>query len=247
MKILPAEQGLPVVARPLRHDPPIEDYGHFRQCLRWDFGFTCAFCLLHEADLAEYGVEGTGTTAVEHWIPRSTRSDLANQYSNCLYICRYCNGARSNRPVVGGSGTLLDPRVEAWSEHFEVRDFEMFAKIDDPDAEYTADTYDFADRRKTAMRRGRAQFLAFLWKVLEDPELPSAALRAVADTQDPVERDRILDDVERFELERRLALRQASRFLAVPADAKSCRCAAPAELPAWLSQQLVEVPDILEP
>jgi hypothetical protein len=44
-----------------RQHLPIEgSYSSFRPCVRWEFGFSCAFCLLHEADVMLSGAEGWG-------------------------------------------------------------------------------------------------------------------------------------------------------------------------------------------
>jgi len=31
---------------------------------------------------------------VEHFIPKSEEAEGWNRYSNCFYICRYCNNVR---------------------------------------------------------------------------------------------------------------------------------------------------------
>jgi hypothetical protein len=41
-----------------QHKPPEAKYKTYRACLRWEFGFSCAFCLLHETDLMPCGAEG---------------------------------------------------------------------------------------------------------------------------------------------------------------------------------------------
>jgi hypothetical protein len=106
-----------------RHEPkPVrgeQGYQAFRACLRWDFGFTCAFCLSHEADLAGgRSIEGLGVMGVEHGLPQSKNPLRRNDYSNCFYACRYCNGARGIRARSVGEGSLLDPTQVAWSDHF---------------------------------------------------------------------------------------------------------------------------------
>lgn len=97
MPTLPSRTNLPdAIER--THTPAAGRYPTYRPCLRWDFAFACAFCLIHEADLAEHGVEGTGLTSIEHRVPRSDPSageSLTDDYSNCYYACRFCNGSRS--------------------------------------------------------------------------------------------------------------------------------------------------------
>lgn len=111
----------PPTARTRVHAPARHPYESFRACLRQDFEFTCALCLLHESDLAPLGVEGTGLFTVEHIEPQSTRPDLAEVYRNCLYACRFCNTRRGDLPVRRADGArLLDPTRDGWSDAFEV-------------------------------------------------------------------------------------------------------------------------------
>ena len=69
-----------------RHTPRslkgAKGYQAYRPCLRWEFGFSCAFCLVHEVDLAPYPIAGSGLTQVEHFIPKSrdeTRRNIPRQ------------------------------------------------------------------------------------------------------------------------------------------------------------------------
>ena len=94
MKKLPI---LPAVTLPWRekffrrHTPsPVQGgdgYREYRACLRWEFGFSCAFCLCHESDLMLAGTEGWGLMQIEHFSPKSSDPDGRNDYSNCFYLC----------------------------------------------------------------------------------------------------------------------------------------------------------------
>src|SRR5437868_5698501 len=95
-----------------RHAPPRAHYATYRACVRWEFGFSCAFCLTHEADLLDHGVEGTGLTSIEHRLPQShdESGGSINDYGNCFYACRFCNRARGVEALVDTDGRrLLDP------------------------------------------------------------------------------------------------------------------------------------------
>ena len=54
-------------------------YEKYRRCLRWEFGFTCSFCLLHESDfhvgLAAIPAAGSGLFTIEHLLARSTNPE----------------------------------------------------------------------------------------------------------------------------------------------------------------------------
>ncbi len=123
MKILPKSTEPPDRKVRRRHNPEARTgrrgYRSYRDCLRWEFGFSCGFCLLHEADLAAHGAEGLGIMGVEHFVPVAAATEAINDYANCFYACRLCNGARSNVPVSLLGKRLLNPCDDVWAEHFE--------------------------------------------------------------------------------------------------------------------------------
>lgn len=194
-----------------RHTPGDVDatYRVFRDCLRWEFGFTCSICLLHELDVVKYGGEGWGTTQIEHIMPRSHRPDLIGSYSNLLYICRLCNGARSDTDIVDHLGRrLLDPTSDVWSKHFHVVGDALRPLSDD--AEYTEDVYNMNDARKAKLRRKRREFITNLRVLLESRE---ADLR-----QRPEEERAITRDIRRLKSMR-------NELPWIPSDKPmSCRC-----------------------
>lgn len=161
MKILP-RRTLPSPTRVDRRHRPTRAkhrYGYraYRACLRWEFGFTCAFCLLHEADLAEHGAEGLGLLGIEHFRPVSSGREGVNEYDNCFYCCRLCNEARAAAPGAGPQGArLLNPCSTPWGRSFQVTDDDCLQPPpDDADALYTAAVYDLNDPRKITLRSFR--------------------------------------------------------------------------------------------
>lgn len=138
MRILPPQTQPPASPITRRHEPsPSRQWTLYRDCLRWDFGFTCPFCLLHEADLfGGAGGEGLGGMTTEHRIARSVDDSLAGDYSNCLLACRFCNRSRSNSPTRLGDRRLLDPTQDAWADHFVVSGDEIVPVEKSTDASY---------------------------------------------------------------------------------------------------------------
>jgi 5-methylcytosine-specific restriction endonuclease McrA len=125
-----------------------------RQCLRWEFGFTCAFCLTHESDLAFCGAEGTGLTAIEHFVPRSVDPGRLHDYSNLFYICYSCNRARGRQPVEEKLGRrLLNPCEAVWAAHFE-RVGNRLEPLDE-NARYTEKLYKLNSGAKMQIRAAR--------------------------------------------------------------------------------------------
>jgi hypothetical protein len=245
MRVLP-EFTSPATERLDRtHVPPEGAYPTYRDCLRWEFGFTCAFCLLHEADLVAYGADGTGLFAVEHAELRSARPDLEDDYGNCFFVCRFCNGARGKRPRTDADGNrLLDPCTDAWGDHFEVRRDRLRAVRGDADARYTHEAYDLDDERKVRRRRNRRGHLLAIRRTLRAQHKIDALLKLAQNAS--LKDRRVLTSAAR---ELNLNLGQAKedilRFRAIPEDAPSgCRCGTGVthQLPAWLLAQTDDVP-----
>jgi len=140
-----------------RHLPAsVKNYALFRGCLRWEFGFTCAICLLHERDIMAYGVEGWGTMTVEHMIARTQDPNLTGSYANLLYVCRLCNQSRSDTDVFSVDGQrLLDPTRDIWADHFRVSGDKLEPL--DSDAEYTEEVYAINEPRRRKLRRLRRE------------------------------------------------------------------------------------------
>jgi len=228
-----------------RRHAPIGAWPAYRPCLRWEFGFTCAFCLLHEADFVEHGAEGTGLFATEHHVARAAAPALADVYANCFYACRFCNGARGALPLESTRGQkLLHPCREAWGARFRAEGDRLAYAPSDEDAEYTHRTYRLDDRRKQVMRRHRREAIAEARRALEEAPRLIADLLAHARRVRRAERRELLAAAAELHRVVRAARTQLERYAAVPADHdRACRCAAEsAQLPAFLEAQLVDTP-----
>jgi hypothetical protein len=245
---LPAPWRIERLHRP-RGSGARKGFQRYRSCLRWEFGFTCAFCLLHEADLVEHGAEGTGLTSVEHFAPVSAQQETSNQYANCFYACRFCNRARGTAPVVTREGRrLLNPCDDVWGDCFLVSSEDLLLPAEgDPDAAYTAQAYDLNDPRKVVMRRSRRERLEeWLQLLREGPNLEAELLQRT-DAATPTERAR--QNLEAARSLRRCieaALRDIQRYAVIPDDADaSCHCGSPPplEIPAWLGDQTPRLDD----
>jgi len=230
-----------------RHSPRPASFNLYRPCLRWEFGFSCAFCLCHEADFG-ISIEGSGATHIEHFVPQDVAPHRRDDYSNCFYVCGYCNRARLNAPNRSPAGhTLLDPCEGSWGEIFKLADDKILPQIEaDGNALYTIDTYDLNEPRKLARRKLRSKIIGQRVKVLEEcreqmekwvvvaSEKREDAFTALA--REMVEglrsrRDMALDDLVRW-------------FPAIPRDCdRSCRCGNDRNhsLPTVLDEQTIDL------
>ena len=251
MDVLPAQIQLPSAAIDRRHAPPERPYKNYKACLRWEFGFTCAFCLLTEADVCEYSVERTGLFWIEHFLTRIAHPDHRNLYANCLLSCRFCNNSREQTTHAGGlMGGLLDPTKESWAAHFylEGDDAEYIRpNMADRDAIYTWETYRIDDPEKVARRRMRAQRLSRAIDALD--VLPGLAttleMEACRATEPSVisERLRRAKAVREQLIECRAIVRRYSAIPLTGAPAKCvCKTTPELSLPSWLAAQCRRIP-----
>jgi hypothetical protein len=249
MKILPLQTRPPSTKVDRCHVPrPTAGrfgYQGYRACLRWEFGFTCAFCLLHESDFVEYGAEGLGLLGVEHFVPVSAEGD-ANSYENCFYACRLCNGSRSDAPVVDLLGRrLLEPCGHTWADHFQAAPDDRLRPMDgDPDAAYTHATYDLDDPRKMEIRCARRRRIEVRLLILsEGLDLLEPLLDRLR-REPPEQRADLLRVAEQLRRGMDQAVTELLRYAAVPRDADAgCRCGRNDHhrLPAGLADQLLDI------
>ncbi len=245
---------LPPVTRPWRetigrlHRPLVakgsKGFQSYRACLRWEFGFSCAFCLCHESDLAPYGVEGSALTHVEHFIPQSLNATQRNDYYNCFYICRFCNvskGATYSDDAEGRS--LLNPCTHAWLEFFTVSRDEILPRDEDGDAAYTSDVYELNDPRKKRMRRLRRLTIGQCTGFLRRSRTIEHALLDNVQSGGGIEYVDVAREIVR---QRRRAYMDLLKFRAVPHDCDtSCACGHHLhhQLPGSLLEQNLDLED----
>lgn len=247
VELLPIRTALPAQPQKRRHAPREGSWKGYRACLRWDFGFTCPFCMLHEGDLAEYGAEGERVVWIEHFQLRKVEPDLADVYENCLLSCAYCNDDRGSKPNTDVHGrSLLDPTTVAWAEHFIWEDHKLRPKPGDADAEYTYTAYKLDNPRKLGRHSMRPKLIRTHQMLLQDlarligkrQRQAQAAWRA-GDLPKALER---LEQARERQLAFDTLAEQMRRFSAVPNDCPTrCRCGDHADLtlPSWLARQTV--------
>lgn len=254
---------LPEVTQPWRrkidrcHRPPQArgetGYREYRACLRWEFGFTCAFCLSHESDLMRATTEGWAVMQVEHFEPKTRNPGRINDYENCFYICRLCNTARSNAPNRDAQGReMLNPCDAVWQDHFEIADDEIRPRKDlDQNAVLTSERYDFGDRRKVRLRRVRRELILERLGYLEDASLLMADLYDDIGAGGP-SKVKHVDMIELLDRQRMSAYKDLLQYAAVPSDPSdsplSCSCGPGHShtLPRVLDEQMIDLSEILD-
>ena len=95
-------------------------YRPYKPFLQADFNKRCGYC--NDLDVVCGGWRGFH---IDHFRPKSLFDELANEYSNLVYACPYCNIAKSNdwpgnaeKNIIKGKG-YLDPCDSNFDNHFE--------------------------------------------------------------------------------------------------------------------------------
>jgi hypothetical protein len=246
-KVLPSIARLSTVPVERRHAPSIDAehdraYEQFRPCLRWEFSFSCSFCLLHEAQVCPDGALGSSQFWIEHLEPQSERPDLRNVYGNLIYACRRCNVARRARSRAHGRGRrLLDPCSDPWAVHFRYDGDELVALT--PDAGYTSDAYDINQPTKVVLRRDRREAVDESLHVLSTIPALLEQLMVGIDFQPGPEQRLRLEIAEQLHKSLAAARRTLIQLSAIPHDAHDeCACDRRAcELPEPVVSALLHV------
>lgn len=227
MKVLKAETLPP--SRPFTrcHSPQAASYAAFRSCLRWEFGFTCAYCLLHETDWIPQGTEKSGLYAIDHFETKKDAPTKVTEYSNCIYACRYCNSVdRGSTPDKSADGKrLLDPSVSAWSQHFKLVADRLTSIDGDTDAQYTEETYSLNSPIKVSKRRERREVIISCLENLSQKNLAGELREIAAQIPDEEKKTQCLKAANLIDKASENAYRALQKYRAIPIDADTvCKC-----------------------
>ncbi len=73
--------------------PAARHYRDYKEVLRWDFFYSCAYCNTME-------FEGQGIAfSIDHYLPQISYGALSVAYSNLMWSCGDCNSRKGDREV----------------------------------------------------------------------------------------------------------------------------------------------------
>lgn len=236
-----------------QHTPKPGRYSLYKECLRWEFGFSCAFCLIHETDLLKAGTKGWSLMHVEHRIAQSDDPSQINIYNNCFYICERCNKSRSALGNEDDEGNiLLDPCTVVWADHFDCTGDTVSPRPGDTSAHYTWESYNLDDPIKVQLRERRRYWMEKCAEALLDCANMEMMLvnRAVddADHMGATETEQRLIFAKSLHRMRAPLLEKLAEFTPLPESrATSCRCGRADHLALLdvLAEQTVDLPTLL--
>lgn len=246
MKSLPYKTQPPRTPFPRDHAPPQAEgrfgYRKYKPCLRWEFGFTCAFCLVHECDLSRVQTRNLGRWWIEHFELASASPERVNDYENCYYCCDMCNAARASHPARTESGNLLDPCSVSWNSHFELEDCVLRCSPADADAVYTERIYDLNALDKVRFRTIRKSHYERYWTLLLNF---MAILRRLARVYAKTLEQEVLNEMRTLQGSLRDFWEDmVEQYPAIPLSAPdrcACDLSMPYLLPPGLDEQCIEL------
>lgn len=99
--------------------PKFSDYRRYKQHVREDFQYRCAYCRLHER---AYGLRRS--MSIDHFRPKTHFKELIADYGNLYYCCGPCNDRKSNHWPDAKQRKrgmrFVDVCREEWNDHLEV-------------------------------------------------------------------------------------------------------------------------------
>ena len=101
-------------------------YGEYRQTLRHDFIYSCAYCTMSEAEARAIRF------TIDHYEPRNARPDLIDDYDNLMYSCDECNDRKGDRcppsEARAQGHRFFRPDQDRYQDHFQIKGVRLEAQ-----------------------------------------------------------------------------------------------------------------------
>lgn len=99
--------------------PRFTDYRRYKQHVREDFQYRCAYCRLHER---AYGLRRS--MSIDHFQPKALFANLITAYGNLYYCCGPCNDRKSDHwpdaKQLRRGMRFVDVCRDEWDDHLIV-------------------------------------------------------------------------------------------------------------------------------
>jgi hypothetical protein len=135
---------------------PKKDYREYREELRFDFWYSCAYCTMTELESRGIGFD------IDHYYPRKTHPQLINEYENLMWSCQRCNRCKSDfspdeEDILVGN-VIIRPDRDDPREHYELR--QCFLEGKTPTGNFNIEWLDLNRQQLRRLREIRERF----WK-----------------------------------------------------------------------------------
>lgn len=135
---------------------PKKDYREYREQLRFDFWYSCAYCTMTELESRGIGFD------IDHYHPQKTHPELINEYDNLMWSCQRCNRCKSDFTPDGEDilvgNVIIRPDHDDPREHYELREYLLESKT--PTGNFNIEWLDLNRQQLRKLREIRERF----WK-----------------------------------------------------------------------------------
>ncbi len=142
---------------------PQNEYGNYKEDLRYDFWYSCAYCTITEAEASAIGFE------IDHYVPTTKNGDLKCTYSNLNWSCEICNLRKSdhvpNAALVAKGMRFFRPDFDAMGDTYEVDGVRLKPKS--PVGVYTDTMLDMNREGLRELRRIRSDIEGSVDEIME--------------------------------------------------------------------------------
>lgn len=131
------------------------NYTGYREILRFDFWYSCAYCSCAETEAIGFGFQ------IDHFEPQANDGADVHSYTNLMWACAPCNLKKSNiwpsTELQSRGYRFLRPDLDSFEEHLELVDVRLTGKT--KAGEYTIETL-YLNRQALRQIRAARQELA---------------------------------------------------------------------------------------
>lgn len=97
------------------------NYRDYRDTLRYDFWYSCAYCSITELEASAIGFE------IDHYYPQKNHPNFIHDYNNLMWACEKCNGYKSNfdpdKDDIEKGNIVLRPDFDDPREHLKLEGY----------------------------------------------------------------------------------------------------------------------------
>lgn len=133
--------------------PTKKSYKEYREPLRLDFFWSCAYCTRAESEAATISYE------IDHYEPRSLPDGALDAYDNLMWCCELCNSRKSDLapPVdaVAAGVRLFRPDHDVHDDHFNLANDSVRLSSATPTGDFTIEALDLNRKDLRDLRRDR--------------------------------------------------------------------------------------------
>ena len=131
----------------------VTTYGEYREWLRYDFWYSCAYCTMTELEAASIGFQ------IDHYEPQAAKLPLPDRYDNLMWSCEHCNRAKTDHPSEKARAQgfrFFKADVDDAKKHFELSGNSVAGKTKEV-GDYSITTLRLNSLPKRELRRKREE------------------------------------------------------------------------------------------